>query len=78
MKRFTLALILVLAPFATEARTLDLAFMPPPIEPQELCSANPAPDNTVDTSVTVGPADGLTDALRLRYILRDKIGRAHV
>ena len=71
MKRFTLALILVLAPFATEARTLDLAFMPPPIEPQELCSANPAPDNTVDTSVTVGPADGLTDALRLRYILRD-------
>ena len=71
MKRLTLALILALAPLAAEPRTLDLAFMPPPIEPQELCSANPAPDKTIDTSVKVGPADGLTDPLRLRFIQRD-------
>ena len=71
MKRLTLILALILAPLAAQARTLDLAFMPPPIEAQELCSAHPAPDTAVDTSVTVGPADGLTDPLRLRFIQRD-------
>jgi TPR repeat protein len=53
-----------------QARTLDLAFMPPAIEPQNLCM--PPPDPDAPANVTEGQSDkGLTDVLRLQYVDRD-------
>lgn len=74
MKRQKLSLgafvVLALA-WVTPARadTLDLAFMPPAVVPQDLCipGATTAQD---DTDLGIG-ADELTDDLRLRFIQRD-------
>jgi TPR repeat protein len=53
-----------------QARTLDLAFMPPAIEPQELCIAPQDADLADD--LADDPGEGaLTDALRLTFLLRD-------
>lgn len=60
----------LIATAPASARTLDLAFMPPVVEPQELCTATGAPakedDLTIDTA-----ANELTESLRLRYLIRD-------
>ncbi len=53
------------APMAA-ARTLEISFMPPVVEPQDLCGAADAPEET-----TAGEQGLLTDALRLRFIQRD-------
>lgn len=63
------AALLPLAPPAG-ARTLDLAFLPPPVEPQELCGPSAAPAPEDDLSLTPGQSK-LTDTLRLRYLKRD-------
>jgi TPR repeat protein len=53
-----------------QARTLDLAFMPPEVEPQDLCIPTPGDDPADDLETAIGD-DGLTGSLRLRYIDRD-------
>ena len=52
------------------ARTIDLAFMPPKVAPQNICSkdANGGPKD--DLSAQVGEGD-LTDPMRLQYLLHD-------
>lgn len=61
---------LLLAPLPATARTLDIAFLPPAVEPQDLCvpgSAEPSPDDP-----HIGRGENvLTDRLRLRFIVRD-------
>jgi TPR repeat protein len=71
MKR-TLALALLLSALAVPAlsRTIDLSFMPPKVEPQELCSSDPGDKPEDDLTQAVGEGD-LTDPLRLTYILHD-------
>lgn len=65
-----LALILALSGAASQARTLDLAFLPPVVEPQGLCSPDEAEDPEADLSI--GTEDeALTDPVRLRFIRRD-------
>jgi len=53
-----------------QARTLDLAFMPPAVEPQDLCVPDAEPEPEDDLDIGVGE-DGLTDTLRLQYLQRD-------
>ncbi len=53
-----------------QTQTLDLAFMPPAIEPQNICTPGASPDPLDHLSIEVGE-DGLTDELRLQYIRRD-------
>ncbi len=52
------------------ANTIDLAFMPPSVVPQDLCTAGASPDELNDLDLGLGN-DELTDDLRLRYIRRD-------
>jgi TPR repeat protein len=72
MKRLLLSLplALALAGGPAGARTLDLAFMPPAVEPQDLCRAGPAEPLEDDLEIDPGQ-EGLTDTLRLRYLQRD-------
>lgn len=52
-----------------QARTLDLAFMPPEIEPGNICTPTREP---VEDDLTVdGLDDELTDRQRIRYLRRD-------
>jgi TPR repeat protein len=52
-----------------QADTLDLAFMPPAVVPQDLCIPGATTDEE-DTDIGLGD-DELTDELRIRYIQRD-------
>ena len=52
-----------------QADTLDLAFMPPVVVPQDLCIPGASTDEQ-DADIGIG-TDGLTDELRLRFIQRD-------
>ena len=70
--RFSKAAFVVLALGWTapaQANTLDLAFMPPVVVPQDLCIPGASADEQ-DADIGVG-ADDLTDELRLRFIQRD-------
>lgn len=71
MTRLPLILAALLAlPLPAAARTLDLAFLPPAVEPQDLCI--PAADEPPPDDPNIGRGqDDLTDALRLRFIIRD-------
>lgn len=51
------------------ADTLNLAFMPPAVAPQDLCIPGASADEQ-DTNIGVGE-DALTDEMRLRFIRRD-------
>jgi TPR repeat protein len=65
-----LSAALLALPLPAAARTLDLAFLPPAVEPQDLCipaAEEPKPD---DPNIGRGE-DELTDDLRLRFIIRD-------
>ena len=55
--------VLALAAGPAAAATLDLAFMPPEVEPQEICAQPP-----VETIATDGATD---DAIFLQYLRRD-------
>ena len=55
---------------AAQARTIDLAFMPPKVEPQELCSSDATGGPRDDLQNQVGEGE-LTDILRLQYMQRD-------
>lgn len=55
---------------SVQARTLDLAFMPPAVEPQDLCVPPPDPEATIEATAGQG-GKGLTDLLRLQYVDRD-------
>ena len=72
MKRLALVLIAALSLSAPQAqsRTLELAFLPPAVEPQDLCVPG-ATDAVVDEVTTGIGGDDLTDALRLQYVQRD-------
>ena len=73
MKRsLPLALALILGALCgpVAARTIDLAFLPPKVEPQDICSSDASDIPVDDLSQQVGEGD-LTDALRLRYVLHD-------
>ena len=71
MKRHLCSVVLLslgwLAP--AQADTLDLAFMPPAVVPQDLCIPGASADEQ-DADIGVG-ANDLTDELRLRFIQRD-------
>ena len=54
---------------SAQANTLDLAFMPPVVVPQDLCIPGASADEQ-DAAIGVG-TDALTDELRLRFIQRD-------
>ena len=74
MKRhhFSTAAIVVLALGSlapAQADTLDLAFMPPAVVPQDLCIPGASVDEQ-GADIGLG-ADDLTDELRLRFIQRD-------
>lgn len=56
-------------PAAARADTLDLAFMPPQVVPQDLCLPG-REDEEDDLTIGIGD-DELTDAIRLQYIRRD-------
>lgn len=58
---------------AQEEPTLPLAFMPPVIVPQDVCTpgATPDPDDTAGDSAAATTTAGLTDEMRLRFIQRD-------
>lgn len=68
--RTLLTAALLLAPVPLSARTVDIAFLPPAVEPQDLCAptaAEPSPDDP-----NIGRGENLlTDRLRLRFIVRD-------
>ena len=66
---FSLVVLAGMSCGPTLARTLDLAFMPPETEPQDLCKAGQTGSQD-DLSAVVGE-DGLTDELRLRFVQRD-------
>ena len=70
MKHPVLAALFVLLALPATARTIDLAFMPPKIAPQDICSPDSAGDPKDDLADLVGEGD-LTDALRLQYLLHD-------
>jgi TPR repeat protein len=64
------ALLALPLPHPAAAGTLDLAFLPPAVEPQDLCV--PAADEPEPDDPDIGRGeDDLTDALRLRFIIRD-------
>jgi len=74
MNRYLLSLTAVVAltfgaPPVLQAQTLDLPFLPPKVEPQDLCSpaARAAEEEFLPTD---GDAE-LNDKLRIRYISRD-------
>jgi TPR repeat protein len=74
MKRQLLSLTAVLAlsigaPVMTRAQTLDLPFLPPKVEPQDLCS--PAARAAEEQLEAEGREAELNDKLRIRYISRD-------
>lgn len=74
MKRQLLSLTAVLAlsigaPVMTRAQTLDLPFLPPKVEPQDLCS--PAARAAEEELLAEGREAELNDKLRIRYISRD-------
>ena len=54
---------------SAQANTLDLAFMPPAVVPQDLCIPGASADEQ-DADIGIG-ANDLTDELRLRFIQRD-------
>lgn len=57
---------------AVRAETLDLAFLPPQVIPQNLClPGNDPNENPLDDLRIDEGDDGLTDELRLQYIRRD-------
>lgn len=64
----TLAFCLSIQP--VQARTLDLVFMPPLIERQNICSPDPTAKNPDDLT-TAGDGDELTDRQRLLFIRSD-------
>jgi TPR repeat protein len=75
MNRHRMALAAVLLGTQTlgtlaAADTLDLAFMPPAVVPQDLCIPGSMPDEVDNLDLAMGE-DNLTDELRLRYIQRD-------
>ncbi|WP_102109631.1 hypothetical protein [Oceaniglobus roseus] len=60
-----------LAAVPLQARTLDMAFLPPTLEPQDVCSAAAAAeDREEDTGVDLGQ-EQLTDTVRILYLGRD-------
>lgn len=76
MKSYIFALfsaaILSMFPMAhsAQAKTLDLVFWPPQIEPQNICSPTDRAPKPDDLSVE-GDEDTLTDTQRLRFVQRD-------
>ncbi len=64
------ALSLLLGAMPAAARTIDLAFMPPKVAPQDICSSDALGDAQDDLQDQVGEGD-LTDPLRLQFLLRD-------
>ncbi|MFT4960852.1 MAG: TPR repeat protein [Paracoccaceae bacterium] len=64
----TLVFSLSLQP--VQARTLDLVFMPPQVEPQNICSPDKAEAKPDDLTVE-GDVDVLNDSQRLRFVRRD-------
>ncbi len=61
------------SPVGAQPRMLDLAFMPPEIEPRALCVA-PAPEDVETGQAGGAGADELTDVQRLAFLAAD-IGR---
>jgi len=53
----------------TQARTLDLAFLPPPVDAHDICQQ--ARDTLVNDFEIEGQAEELTDRLRILYLKRD-------
>lgn len=75
MKRHILSFTAILAltfaqPPVLQAQTLDLPFLPPKVEPQDLCSPAARAAEEEDLQLTDGDAE-LNDRLRIRYIARD-------
>jgi len=58
-----------LAPATAQARTLDLAFLPPTIEAQDIC--RPPRDLVINDLEVQGDDDELTNRLRILYLNRD-------
>ncbi|WP_108483585.1 tetratricopeptide repeat protein [Oceaniglobus ichthyenteri] len=52
-----------------QARTIELAFLPPALEPQDICRT--PRDATEDDLTTEGGDEELTDRLRIQYLGRD-------
>lgn len=73
LSALVLASVFLTAPAQAQVRaqTLDLAFLPPEVVPQNLCVPGNAPDDMADDLRIVDGDDGLTDDLRLQYIRRD-------
>jgi TPR repeat protein len=73
MRRLYLIAMLSTLPVAVHAQepNLELAFMPPAVVPQDICTPGAtASDDIEDTDVGLGET-ALTDELRLRFIQRD-------
>lgn len=69
-RSLSLAMVLAMLAGPVAARTIDLAFLPPKVAPQELCSADTGDVPADDLTEQVGDGD-LTDILRLQYVLHD-------
>ncbi|KNG93295.1 tetratricopeptide repeat protein [Pseudaestuariivita atlantica] len=68
--RLTLAALLAASLGATSApaRTLDIVFLPPTLEPRNVCT--PGPSDKPDELQTEGGDEDLTDRMRIRFIDR--------
>lgn len=65
-----LALLALLLPLPGAAATLDLTFLPPPMEPQDLCVAAPDAGEPADPAGAQGE-QARENAILLRYLKRD-------
>jgi TPR repeat protein len=72
MRRATfLAFLLALPlPAMSQDRRLELAFLPPAITPQDICTTGATPDDSAETETDSSSTD-LTPELRLSFIQRD-------
>ncbi len=74
MRPLALSALLALLPAFAHAQepTLELAFMPPVVVPQDICTPGATADEEeTDTGDHLTEDAVLTDELRLRYIQRD-------
>lgn len=68
LSAFVLSALLPL--HAVQARTLDLAFLPPEVEPQNLCTPDGSTPQEEDLTLEQGIVE-LSDKARLRFLRRD-------
>lgn len=74
MRHLALSLVIAALPVFARAQepTLELAFMPPVVVPQDICTPGATADeDDTDTGDDLTEDAALTDELRLRYIQRD-------